>query len=275
MYILQIMRRILFLPVAILSFFSHAQVGSFNLGGRSAGMAGASLTLGDEYSLFNNIGGLGRVENHAAFASYQNRYGISQFQVVGAGAVYASDIGTAGMGFYKFGDDIYSEQRVHFAFGNKIQMVSLALGLDILQYTISTVGTSRALAIQFGGIAEISSQFRFGAHVFNLNQAKFDPETGEKVPTVMKGGFSYRPTDELMLNIEVEKELDFDEVFKAGIEYRIVEKVFVRTGISTHPFSGAFGVGFHPENLKFDYGFSNESKPGSSHEISVAYSFKK
>ena len=268
------MKRILLLLLVMYGFNAQAQIGSFNLGGRSAGMAGASLTLGDEFSLFNNIGGLGRVENHAAFASYQNRYGVSQFQVVGAGAIYHSDIGNAGVGFYKFGDDIYSEQRVHLAIGNKIQMVSLSLGVDLLQYNISTVGTNNAVAIQFGGIAEITKQLRFGAHVFNLNQAKLDSETGERLPTVMKGGLSYRPTDELMINMEVEKDLDFDEIFRAGIEYQIVEKVFVRTGISTQPFLGAFGIGFHPKNLKFDYAFSNDSKLGSIHEISVAYSFK-
>ena len=269
------MKRVLSLLLVTLAFNSYAQIGSFNIGGRSAGMAGASLTLGDEYSLFNNIGGLGYVENHAAFASYQNRYGISQFQVIGAGAVYTHDIGNAGVGFYKFGDDIYSEQRIHLAISNKIQMVSLGLGVDYLQYNVSTAGTSQALAIQFGGIAEITPQLRFGAHIFNLNQAKFDSETGERIPTVMKGGFSYRPTNELMLNLEIEKDLDFDEVFKAGIEYQIVENVFARTGISTQPFIGTFGVGFYPKNLKFDYGFSNESTLGSIHEISVAYSFKK
>ncbi|MEO9484125.1 MAG: hypothetical protein ABJG47_11785 [Ekhidna sp.] len=269
------MKSSLLLLLTMFAISIHAQVGSFNLGGRSAGMAGASLTLSDEYSLFNNIGGLGGVEDHAAFAAYQNRYGVSQFQVVGAGAIYTTDIGNAGVGFYKFGDDIYSEQRIHLAVGNKIQMVSLSLGVDLLQYNISTVGTSQALAIQFGGIAEISPQLHFGAHIFNLNQAKFDSETGERIPTVMKGGFSYRPSDELMLNMEVEKDLDFEEVFKAGIEYRIVEKVFVRTGISTQPFIGAFGVGFHPKNLKFDYGFSNDSKLGNIHEMSVAFSFKK
>ncbi|WP_420316034.1 hypothetical protein [Ekhidna sp.] len=254
---------------------SFGQTNSFNLGGRSAGMAGASLTLGDEYSLFNNIGGLGRFENHAAFAAYQNRYGVTEFQVVGAGAVYASGIGNAGIGFYKFGDDLYSEQRLHLAFGNKIQMVSLGIGIDLLQYNISTVGTNRALAIQFGGIAEITSQLRFGAHIFNLNQAEISNETGEKAPTVMKAGMSYLPSDELIFNVEVEKDLEFDEVFRAGIEYQIVDKVFLRTGISTKPFMGAFGLGFHPKSLKFDYGFSNDSRLGSIHELSVSYNFKK
>ena len=258
----------------LVCFITQGQTGSFNLGGRSAGMAGASLTLGDGYSLFNNIGGLGRVENHAAFAAYQNRYGVSEFQVVGAGAVYTARIGNTGVGFYKFGDDLYSEQRLHLAFGNKIQMVSLGVGLDLLQYNVSTVGTNTSLAIQFGGIAEITPQLRFGAHISNLNQAKISSETGEKAPTVMKAGISFLPSEELILNAEVEKDLDFDEVFKAGIEYQIIERVYLRTGISTEPFLGAFGVGFHPKNLKFDYAFSNDSRLGSIHAISVAYSFQ-
>lgn len=238
-------------------------------------MAGASVTLGDEYSLFNNIGGLARVENHSAFASYQNRYGISEFQVIGAGAIYHSPFGNTGVGFYKFGDAIYSEQRLHLAFGNQFQMVSLGVGIDLHQVNIATIGTQRAIAIQFGGIAEITPQFRFGAHIFNVNQAEINNETGERVPTVMKAGLSYLPSSELRFTLEVEKDLGFDEVFKAGLEYQIIESVFVRTGISTEPFLGAFGVGFHPKNFKFDYAFSNESRIGSIHEISLAYAISK
>ncbi|SNT35756.1 hypothetical protein SAMN05421640_3513 [Ekhidna lutea] len=259
----------------ISALVASSQDGSFNLGGRSSGMAGASLTIGDEYSLFNNIGGLGRVENHAAFAAYQNRYGVKEFQVIGAGAIYNHAFGNAGVGFYKFGDDIFSQQRLHLAIGNKIQMVSLALGVDLLQYHVSTVGSHQVLAIQFGGIAEISPQMRFGAHIFNLNQAELSSETGERVPTVMKGGFSYLPSDELIISVEVEKDLEFDEVFKVGLEYQIIDHVFVRTGISTQPFIGAFGVGFHPKDLKFDYAFSNDSRLGNIHELSIAYAIKK
>lgn len=259
----------------ISTFTCLAQNGKYNFGARSSGMAGASLTLGDEYSLFNNIGGLGRVESHAAFAGYQNRYGISEFQVIGGGGIFHHKLGNAGIGYYKFGDEFFSEQRIHAAIGNKLQMISLGLGVDLVQYNISTVGTRHVVALQFGGVAELTPQLFFGAHIFNLNQAEITSETGDKLPTVMKGGFSYRPSDELIINLEVEKDLDFDEIFKAGIEYQVIERVFIRTGISTEPFISAFGVGFHPKNLKFDYSFSNDSRLGNVHEISFAYSFKK
>lgn len=268
------MKRLL-LPVLLACSFSVlSQDGKFNFGARSAALGGASLTLGDEFSLFNNLGGLGLVENHAVFAGYQSRFNVSGLQTIGAGAVYTSAIGNAGIGFYKFGDDLYSEQRIHLGIGNKIQMVSLGLGVDLLQYNIETIGSRRVLAIEFGGIAEISEQFVFGAHIFNLNQAELSEETGQRIPTVMKGGFSYRPSKELIINIEVEKDLGFDEVIRAGVEYQLIENVFLRTGISTNPFLNSFGIGFHPKNFKLDYAYSSDSNLGSIHDLTLAYSLK-
>lgn len=250
---------------------SYAQDGKFNLGARSAGLGGASLTIRDEYGLFNNIAGISGISNPTAFAGFQDRYGVSEFQVIGGGALYPFSFGTTGIGFYKFGDENFSQQKIHLAVGNKIQMVSLGLGIDLVQYDIATIGTQQVIAIQFGGIAEITPQLLFGAHIFNLNQAELDNETGDRVPTIMKGGLSYLPTDELMLNLEVEKDLDFDEVVKFGIEYEVIDRVFLRTGISTDPFINAFGVGFHPKSFKFDYAFSRDANLGNIHELSISF----
>ncbi len=232
------------------------------------------MTLGDHYSLFNNVGGLARVKSHFVFGGYQNRFGIREFQVIGAGAIYKTGLGNAGLGFHRFGDDLFSQQRLHLAIGNKFQLVSLGLAADLIQYNVSSVGTKRAIALEFGGIAEITSQLFFGAYIFNLNQVDLVKETGEKIPTVMKGGISYRPSEELFINVEVEKDLEFDEIIKAGLEYQIVENVFFRTGISSQPFLSAFGIGFHPKKLRFDYSYIDDSNLGSIHEVSLAYSFQ-
>ncbi len=253
---------------------SFSQDGKFNFGARNSGLGGASITLDDQYSLFNNVGGLGRLENHYIFGGYQNRFGITELQIVGAGAIYHTEIGNAGFGFYRFGDNLYSQQRLHLAIGNKFQIVSLGLAADVIQYNVSSVGTKRAIAIEFGGIAEITSQLFFGAHIFNLNQVDLVKETGEKIPTVMKAGVSYRPSKELLINIEVEKDLDFDEIIKAGIEYQVIENVFVRTGFSTQPFLSAYGAGFHPNKLHLDYSYSIDSNLGAIHEVSLAFSFQ-
>ena len=265
------MRLFQFLVAFLLLLSNHAQDGKFDLGARNSGMGCASVTLGDPYSLFNNIGGLAQVKEHHVFGGYQNRYGISELQVLGAGAIYHSSIGNVGLGFYRFGGELFSQQRIHLAVGNQFQLVSLGLGVDLIQYDVSTVGTKQVVSLQFGGIAEITRQLQFGAHIFNLNLAELVEETGERVPTIMKAGISYRPSNELMINIEVEKDLDFDEIIKAGIEYELVEAVFVRTGVITEPFTGTFGIGFYPKQFLFDYSYVNNSTLGAIHEVSLGY----
>ncbi len=252
----------------------YAQDGKFNFGARNSGLGGASVTIDDHYSLFNNVGGLGDVESHYVFAGFQNRFGIKEFQVIGAGAIYHTEIGNAGFGFYKFGDDLFSQQRLHFAIGHKLQLVSLGVSADLIQYSVSTIGTKQAVVLEFGGIVEISPKLFFGAHIFNLNQVDLEKETGEKIPTVMKGGISYRPSEELLINAEIEKDLDFDEIIKAGIEYQVVTNVFIRTGISTKPFVNAFGIGFHPKRIQFDYSYAEDANLGSIHEISLSCSIQ-
>ena len=252
------------------SIVTPAQDGTFNFGARHAGLAGASLTLRDEYSLFNNVGGLGGVKHHTIFAGYQNRYSIAEFNILGGGGILAHPVGNAGIGFFKFGDDLFSQQRLHLAIGNSIQAVSLGLGLDWVQHAIESVGTRHVIAIQFGGIAELTPQWVFGAHISNINQATLVSDSGEQLATVMKAGLSYRQTDELMINLEVEKNLDYQEILKVGIEYQVIQRAFVRTGIQTNPFKGAFGLGFYPQHLRFDYAFSNAQNIGSIHEFSLA-----
>lgn len=241
------------------------------MGARQSAIGGAAVTLTDHWSLFNNVGAMGLISGDYAFTSYQNRYGITELSTIGAG--YVKDFGEAagGIGFYRFGDEYFSEQRVNVAFGHTLDRVSLGVSIDYLQYNIATVGSRGVMVVEFGGVAAITEQISFGAHIFNLNQANLVKETNEKIPTVMKAGISYRPSDDLMFNVETEKELDFDEVFKAGLEYRIIEKVVVRTGFRTAPFQGSVGLGFQPKKFLFDYAFSNDTNLGAIHELSISY----
>lgn len=269
------MRKINVFIFSLVAISALGQNGKYPLGARNASLGGASTTLGDQWSLFNNVGALALNNENAVFTSYQNRFNLSEFQVVGAGYIRVVRKTVGGVGFYRFGDDLFSEQRVNLAIGHKLDRVSLGLSIDYLQYNIATIGTKGRLLFEFGGVAEITDHIQFGAHIFNVNQAKLTSENPERLPTVMKAGLSFRPSDDLMINIETEKDLDFDEVFRLGLEYQIIENLFLRTGFSTAPFNGAFGIGFYPRKFQFDYSFSDNTTLGGVHEISISYLLKK
>ncbi len=261
------MRLYLFSFFFLLLVSIQAQDGKYQMGAASSGLGGSSLTITDGWSLFNNVGALGAVDETSAFAAYQNRYNVPGFQVIGGGFVHAMSHATAGIGYYRFGDEIYNQQRVNLAIGNKFQMVSLGAGINVIQYHAESLATRRRVAFEFGGVAQIIPELSFGAHIFNLKES-------EVVPTVMKAGLSYRPSDQLMINLETEKELGFGEVFKAGLQYQLIEQLSFRTGISTRPFKSAFGFGLVLSGFLFDYAYISNPNLGGIHELSLAYKLK-
>lgn len=245
------------------------------MGARNASLGGASVTLTDQWSLFNNVAGLGQLDADYAFGSYQNRFNLVELQTIGGGYVRRLNATGVGVGFYRFGDELFSEQRLHLGIGHQLDQVSLGLSAGYLQYNVSSVGTVGAFVLEFGGIASLTEELSFGAHIFNVNQGSLNSQEGDKVPTVMKAGVSYQPIDALVLILETEKEIDFDEVIRVGLEYMIIDGLFLRTGISTAPFNGNFGFGFHPRNFQIDYSFSNDTFLGAIHEVSFSYQIPK
>ncbi len=247
-----------------------AQDGSYSLGGRHFALSGASVTLSDEWALFNNPGALGDNQSTAALISYRNRYNIQGFHIKGAAATYSNKYFNSGVKFYKFGDDLFNQQVVGFVIANRIQMVSLGGGINLIQTHVEGFSDRRVTALELGGTAELTSQIVLGAHIFNFKH-------GQQHPTTMKAGLSFRPKDFLMINTEIEKQLDSKEQFKAGLEYVVIPNVMLRTGVNIQGNEvnksntrGTFGLGLKLRWFVFDYAFTSEDL-GEIHEISLAY----
>jgi len=270
----QILVLILFIS-SVLHFSCLAQNGNYQLGARAVGMANTSVTLDDPYSVFNNVGGIAGVENTSLLFSYQNRYQLSEFNTFGTGIIKPFAFGTLGFSLFRFGSSLFNEQKLGLSFGNKFGIASLGAQINYLQLNVEGFGNKGLLVLEFGGIAELTPKLFIGAHIFNINQAKVSSEFDEKIPTVIKAGISYRPFSKLMLNIETEKDIDFDPVFKAGLEYLIIDQVSFRTGITADPFQNFWGLGFKARNVIIDYSFSIDSDLGNVHQLSLVYQLKK
>lgn len=264
------MVRIFSLSVCILMSLTslHAQNGIYDFGGRSAGMANSSVTIADAYSILNNVGALARVEKTTAFFGYRNLFGINELNSIAAGFVKPVKSGVLGVSFFRFGGDLFNEQKASVGFSNQFGLVSLGANISYLQVSIETIGKSSAFVFEFGGLAEITKQLRVGAYVFNLNQAAIATGSDQEVPLTMKLGLSYLPIDALMISSEVIKQIDQEEQLRIGLSYDLIKDISVRTGIETNPVKGSFGIGFTPGRFIIDYAFSNHSTIGDIHDIS-------
>lgn len=243
-------------------------------GARSAGMSLASTTIADEYSLYNNIGGISQVEKSTVLAGYQNRYSIHSFQTVSAGFIYPAKGFHFGIAFLHFGDDLYNQQRIRTVIGNRIQQVSLGLAIDYDQVRIETIGVAQALSFGFGGIAEILPFLHCGFYISNITQASLTTEPSTPLPTIFSAGLSFIPTTELLVILEIKKDLGFDELLKCGLEYRLISAVAIRTGIQPTRRVSSFGLGFRSNKLNIDYAFSPDLQLGHSHDFSLFYQMR-
>ncbi|MGB3465727.1 MAG: hypothetical protein WBA74_10670 [Cyclobacteriaceae bacterium] len=264
------MRRIFSLIALLLTVgvSVKAQNGIYDFGGRSAGMANSSVTIADAYSLFNNIGALARVEETTAFVGYRNLFGINELSTIAAGFVKPIKSGVLGISFFRFGGDLFNEQKASIGYSNQFGLVSLGANISYLQVSIESIGKSSVFLFEFGGLAKITDKLRVGAYVFNLNQAAIASGSEQEIPLTMKVGVSYLPIEDLAINTEVIKQIDREEQIRIGLSYNLIKNFTVRTGIETNPVKGTFGLGFKPGRFLIDYAFSNHSIIGDIHDIS-------
>ena len=255
--------------------YTRAAHQPFPIGARAAGLAGAAITLSDVWAIRNNVSGIASLTKPEIGIFAENRFNVAAFTTVGLQAVYPmKKFGSIGVDVSRFGDQWFNEQRLGIGFGHRLGTVNIGIKADLLQTHIEEVGSNRTLAISLGGQSEVVPHLIFAASVFNINQARFAEYSDERLPTVMRAGLSYQPISQVLLLTEAEKDLEYPVNFKVAIEYTILAKLILRTGIATATEQFSFGTGFRAKKLQFDYGFGRQTVLGNMHQLSISYKWE-
>lgn len=251
----------------------YAQILKQDFGARSAGMAHSNSSLADEWSLFNNVGGISGIENTTVLFGYNMLTDIEGFNQVGAGFSHPLKIGVIGASVLFFGDKLYNEQQASLSIGNKIGFVRLGLRANYNQLRIDQYGSAATVSLDFGGIVEIIPKLNIGTYISNFTLSSVKTDHPNQLPVVMKLGISYKPADKIILNVDLVKDIEFDPEIRSALEYKIIEKLALRTGIQTDPFQYFFGLGFRIGKFQLDYAFAEQEHVGYSHNTSISFRF--
>lgn len=244
-------------------------------GARSMGMANANVTIGDGWSIFNNIGALTGIEQPQAFFAYDHRGNLNELTTLAAGAVFKSEQFSYGLSVSTFGEELFSQSQIGLGISQKLGIASIGIKASFFQTSIEGFGTGRSAVFEFGGLAELTPELFFGAHIYNLSGAKFGKNSVDHLPTVIKSGISYRPADNVMVNIEAEKDILLPHVLKVGLEYSLHEKIWARVGINNQPNRLCFGIGFRAKSFHIDFAVNQNPYLGSTQHFSFNYLFPK
>lgn len=259
------------------------QAGSdnYDIGARSGGMANASVTLSDLWSVHHNQAGLARLEKISAGIYYENKFLLSNLGLKAAAVAIPvtgteSTRGVFGISISYFGYSLYNDSKIGLAYAKSFgDNFSAGIQLDYLSTRIGDdYGKKGAVAVEGGIQARLSDNLSIGAHIFNPTRTKIAIYDDERIPTIMRFGVDYTFSEKVFVSIETEKDIDFKPVFKAGLEYRAIEELYLRTGISTNPTLNTFGFGLNLKQFTFDFAVSIHQVLGFAPQLSLTYIFK-
>lgn len=256
----------------ILPTLSHSQNGTPPLAGaRGAAMGQTGLTFTDIYSLFSNQAGLAYLESFSGAVQAERRFMLSEIQSLSAGAALPTGSGTFGLSLNYFGFEDFNEQRVGLAYSRKLfSKMSIGAQFLFLNTRIPEYGNAADFTFEVGLLMEILPQLWAGAHIFS--PVRVETVDGENLPTLLSLGLTYKPSQKVNINAEVQKDIEFKLRVKAGIEYQAAKPFFLRVGVGTEPTLVSFGVGYRiQDNLTIDLASSYHQILGFTPSIGVAY----
>ena len=246
-------------------------------GARSAGLANASVSLSDLWSINNNQAGLAFLKSPTAGVCYENRFLVKELSLKSGAAAIPVKGGTVGIIVSSFGYTAYSENKYGLAFAKSFgENLSAGIQLDYLSTKIGDVyGSTGVPAAELGVQAKPMENLTIGAHVFNINRAKLADQENEHIPSFFRMGIDYRFSEKVFVAVEVEKNIDHKAELKTGIEYRPLKEFFLRTGISSNPVETSFGFGLYLKGFRIDFASSLHPSLGFTPNLGLAYEINK
>ena len=265
--------RLFTLLLSLFSLSAFASGEPFPIGAKSWAMGNALVAVPHQQSYFNNPAGLSFLQDKHLSATYHSRFQVAGLQTVTFCGNFTNNTLSLGAGIEQFGDKLYNEKKAGIALSKNTGRVSLGLKGSLMQVSIENVATKSTVLTEFGVLTKLSSKINVGFHAYNLTGAKLF--LSQHIPTVLRVGIAYFPIKQVLFVAETEKYLGFRLNYKAGLEYQLVDKIHIRTGISTQQSTAHFGLGYANKKLIFDYAFSNNQALGISHHLALTWKLQK
>ena len=117
----------------------------------------------------------------------------------------------------------------------------------------------------------VNESLCLGAYIFNPINIRTNTINKDKIPIIMRVGFSYLIIDDFMICGEIEENFDDDFSFRFGLEYEIYKDIYVRSGFQFKPELFTFGIGYNYKWFMMDVAAQMNQELGASLSCSITF----
>jgi hypothetical protein len=269
---------IAFSVFVILNFVAPASKAQdiFLSGSRSQALAGASVSLADCWSVFGNQAGIAQIDRLTIGGTFQNRFLVKELSSSSGIFILPIRSSVFAISVYQFGKTTFRHEKFGLTFARSLNP-RLHFGLQFNYYRFFMSEDNRSVGtygLELGFQYQLTDQLLLGIHSLNPYKTSIKTFSGEySYPSRFNIGAHYQLSDSFGFIAELEKDLLYPLNFKTGLEYNILNNLFIRTGISGKPFQLAAGMGFAVKKLKLDLAVAYNQHLGNSPSVSFQYQF--
>lgn len=258
-------------------------------------------TAANAWAILVNPAGLSRLEGIEVVSGFYKPYGLSFYSSqIGILAVPVGRLGTVAIGYQGSssdysGNSLTSESVYSISHGFYLQkdiISTLSIGYTVNLYQLDygqsagtsgdgsdgmDLGSGFGFGLDLGISGSLHERSWIGLFAKNVNS----PEMGSalsssRLPRSLAVGFGYEPYYGLKTNFLIFQAIGGHKTqYRAGIEYRVMPWLIMRTGVNTEPNRIGFGFGVNKWGLLMDYAFVSHPVLPETHQFSLGYTFKK
>ncbi|MDZ7805618.1 MAG: hypothetical protein U5K71_00710 [Gracilimonas sp.] len=257
----------------ILALFSVPVHGQLIMGAKGLGMGQATMANHEyDWAIFANPAMMNHESTTVGFYGLRN-YGFSELTDMAAVATLPTKFGVAGIGFHRYGDNLYNEMRVRLAYKNEWQMLHFAVAGNYNHISFGgSYGSGGALGVDVGIAAELTDDLWVGARSTNVNKPEYQ-EIYEELPRDIIIGFTYSFNEIALFAFDVAKDVRFPVSYRGGLEVKIFEGLLGRVGITTEPLSYSGGFGYSQEMWGINFAVQKHEFLGFSPGLDLMLKF--
>jgi hypothetical protein len=257
------------LVVPLVSLSAHENNGR---GTKAIALANAFVALADNpWAVSYNPAGLPQVCSPEVATFYiPQQFGIPELRTISISGSYAVNPGTVGAFIEQFGFDLYRTTSVGLGYGVSLEGgVSVGAAIDVERTSIARYGVSNDVTLDVGLLGRPLDKLTIGFCLKNITASRIGLNQ-ERLPQYLTIGTCYTPFKDFCLVTEVEKDIQFPLVVKAGIEETFFEFLSVRCGVANNPDKFSAGIAIRYSSIEFGYAGYSHSDLGWTHQIEVA-----
>ena len=248
----------------------------FMSGSRSQALAGFSVGLADCWSVFGNQAGITQIDRLTIGGSFQNRFLVKELST--SSGIFILPIFSSVVAFsvYQFGKTTFRQEKFGFAFARSLNS-RLHFGIQFNYYRFFMAEENRSIGspgVELGFQYQLTHQLLLGLHALNPYKSSIQTFSREySYPSRFNMGAYLQISESFGFVAELQKDPMYPLNIKTGLEYTILNKLFIRTGISGKPYEMTAGMGFAVKKLEIDLAVAYNQYLGNSPSLSFQYQF--